>query len=1501
MKKLLSTLAILTLALVCIFVLPTRADAASESDLTFTLNADGESYSVTDCKGSASGELTIPSTYNGKLVTTIGSYAFSNCKSLSSVTIPDSVTTIGEDAFYFCTSLTSVTIPDSVTTIGSYAFQNCTSLTSITIGNSVTSIGNYAFDNCYRLTSVTIGKSVTTIGSSAFQNCTNLTSITIPDSVTTIGSYAFYNCTGLTSITIPDSVTTIGYEAFYYCTSLTSITIPDSVTSIGSYAFAYCYDLTSVTIGNSVTTIGSYAFYSCYGLTSVTISDGVTSIGTNAFYGCSIKKLIVADGSKTVNSRMVVCRATLEEVVIPNSVTSISDGAFECCERLTTIVIPDSVITIDNGAFYESSLTTITIGSGVTTIGDGAFAYCELLTTVNIPDSVNTMGNDVFSYCISLTSINIPDSVTTIGSSAFKSCTSLTSVTIPDSVTTIGNYAFYNCTSLTDVWYGSVETAKNKISISSSNYPLLNASWHYSSCNHRYTDVCDATCNLCDKERTAPHEGFEWVVDKQATCGVAGTKHEECTACGAKRNTNTTIAATGKHVYTDACDAQCNVCKSTRTPPHGTYKWVVDKQETCGATGTKHEECTGCGAKRNTKTTIAATGNHTYSYTCSRKCKVCSASNPNPASHTYSYTCSRKCKVCSASNPNPASHTYTGSYDTKCNTCSATRSLSEKDVTLNNLTYHVIPDENGGTATLTAVSKSLSGKVTVPSKVNGAAVVAVAGYAFENCKYVTGIVIPNSVTSIGNCAFSGCTGLYELQLPFLDRTFAYLFGTVVYGDVSKQNVPLSLKKVTINSGKIPNYSFKNCDDISTVVLGDKVTEVGSYAFAECNSITTLTVGKAAELIGVGAFENCESLTKVTIGAGTKIIDESAFRNCVSLSTITVGSNVTIIGDYAFQNCISLETFTLPANLEQIGNYAFDYCISLTKIVIPNKVKLIGYYAFQNCVAMSSATIGTSVNTIFGGAFMYCSSLKKIVLPSSTTSIGESTFAYCTSLNLAVFRGRTDHINNRMFEGCSKLTVVAFPKNVDTIAYNAFSGCDKLKDVWFEGTKTQKNNMVIAGGNTTVKKATWHYGEFDPAGHVYTNACDTSCNICGTTRTAPHSYAAATCTKAKTCKLCGKTSGSSLGHNYVSNKCTRCSKVKLGYLTQPTNAAAPKGKTAKVTVKATGEGLSYTWYYKNKGASSFSKSSTTTNTYSATMDSTRNGRQVYCVIKDKTGATVKSNVVTLYMGNPAKITKQPTNVNVVSGATAKTSVTATGDGLTYTWYYKNKDASSYSKSSITTKTYSMTMDSTRNGRQVYCVVKDKYGTSVKTNVVTLTMKKTAKITKQPANVTVANGAQAKTSITATGDGLTYTWYFKNKGASSYSKSSITTNTYTATMDSTRNGRQVYCVVKDKYGNSVKSNVVTLSMKSGAKITKQPVSVTVSKNATAKVSVTASGDGLTYTWYFKNKTASTYSKSSITTNTYTMTMDATRNGRQVYCVVKDKYGNSVKSNVVTLNMK
>ena len=280
-----------------------------------------------------------------------------------------------------------------------------------------------------------------------------------------------------------------------------------------------------------------------------------------------------------------------------------------------------------------------------------------------------------------------------------------------------------------------------------------------------------------------------------------------------------------------------------------------------------------------------------------------------------------------------------------------------------------------------------------------------------------------------------------------------------------------------------------------------------------------------------------------------------------------------------------------------------------------------------------------------------------------------------------------------------------------------------------------------------------------------------------------------------------------GHHFADGNCADCDAKSAIIKTQPKTSYAKMGKTVKVTVKAEGDGLTYKWYIKNAGAKKYSKSSVTKATYSTTMSDKSKGRRVYCVITDAYGNSVQTKTVLLR--EAVSIVTEPKTTYAKSGKTAKVTVEASGDDLTYAWYIKNAGAKKYSKSSVTSATYSVKMSEKVNGRRVYCVVTDKYGKTVQTKTVILRM--AATITTQPKDVTVAKGKTAKVTVKAVGDDLTYTWYVKNEGASKFSKSSVTKATYSVKMSSKVDGRQVYCVVTDKYGKTVKSNTVTLHMK------------------------------------------------------------------------------------------
>lgn len=371
-----------------------------------------------------------------------------------------------------------------------------------------------------------------------------------------------------------------------------------------------------------------------------------------------------------------------------------------------------------------------------------------------------------------------------------------------------------------------------------------------------------------------------------------------------------------------------------------------------------------------------------------------------------------------------------------------------------------------------------------------------------------------------------------------------------------------------------------------------------------------------------------------------------------------------------------------------------------------------------------------------------------------------------------------------------------------------------------------------------------------------------------------------------------------GESIQSETATMTMKYMAKITKQPASVKVANGKSVKITVGATGDGLTYQWFYKNKGESAFKKSSTITNTYSATMSTTTNGRQVYCVITDAYGNSVKSNTATMSVN--FCITKQPVSATVIKNKTVKLSVAAEGEGLTYQWYYKTKSGKSFKKlSSAKSSTYSVKVTSSKNGYQYYCVVKDKSGKTIQSSVATVKIAPKVKITKNLSSTAKASaGKSISVSVKASGDGLKYTWYYKNKGAKSYSKSSVTTATYTTTMSASVNGRKVYCVVTDKYGQTTKSKTCTLY--ANTTITKQPVSARAASGKTVSVSVGAVGEKLTYKWYYKNPGSKSFKKASGSKSTYSCTMSNSVNGRQVYCVVKSKYGGSIKTNVVTLSM-
>ncbi len=343
---------------------------------------------------SLGGSVSIPDS-----VTSIGTYAFNHTYAWSSkssgivylgkwvvvyveweetqpsITVRTGIIGIANYAFYDCTSVSSITLPHTLETIGMAAFYGCSNLTSVLINvfeedSRLREIGDYAFYRCENLTRFEVTNAdypmqqLETIGRSAFYR-SGLTSIEIPGSVKEIGPYAFYNCPQLTQVTFAEgnSLETIGMYAFAYCSALTAVELPDSVTTIENRAFSQCRALETLSLSDSLTSLGEYAFYYCIALKEIELPDSLTAVSGRAFYRCS----------------------ALTSVRFGNELERIGEYAFYGCNMLTTLDFPASLREIGAYAFRScSALTSVVLGSHIETIGIHAFngpknltLYCE--------------------------------------------------------------------------------------------------------------------------------------------------------------------------------------------------------------------------------------------------------------------------------------------------------------------------------------------------------------------------------------------------------------------------------------------------------------------------------------------------------------------------------------------------------------------------------------------------------------------------------------------------------------------------------------------------------------------------------------------------------------------------------------------------------------------------------------------------------------------------------------------------------------------------------------------------------------------------------------------------------------------------------------------------------------------------------------------------------------------------------------------------------------------
>ena len=1086
-------------------------------------------------------------TYDGKTyaVTSVGNSAFYGCSSLTSVSIPNSVTSIEYEAFYGCSGLTKtnytgniagwcsiihydsinpisyshnlyindveikdLVIPDGTTAINNFAFSGCTGLTSVTIPNSVTSIGDEAFSGCTGLTSLTIPESVTSIGSGAFQGCTDLTSVTIPNSVTNIGSSAFAGCSGLTSVTIPNSVTSIGDRTFSGCSGLTSVTIPNSVTSIGDRTFSGCSGLTTIvwnaknygwgvisadnlfygvysnitsfTFGNEVETIPSDLCKDMSGLTSVTIPESVTSIGDYTFNGCT----------------------GLTSITIPESVTNIGISAFSGCSGLTSITIPNGVTSIEHYTFSGcSGLTSITIPNSVTSIGEDAFDGCTGLTKTNytgdiagwcnidfgngyanpvqyshnlyindvevkdlvIPDGITAIKNYAFCMCKGLTSLAIGNSVTSIGDYTFNGCTGLTSVTIPNNVTSIGNSAFSGCSGLTSVTIPNSVTSIGEDAFSGCS-GLTSVT-----IGNGVTNIGESAFAYCSSLAS--------VTIGNSVTSIGRNAFSFCSRLTSVTIPNS-VTSIGFSAFYNVTNIVYNGTASANYPwgAKSINGYVDGYLVYESAAKTKLKGCSS-----------AATGAISIPYSVTgigeRAFEDCisltSITIPNRVTYIQSSAFANCTGLTSLTIPNSVTSIGTSAFNNVNNIVySGTATGSPWGAkSVNGYIDGYLIYESAAKTQLLGCYPDAIGEIVIPNTVT-----SIGDRAFMGCSGITSVTIPNSVTSIGWGAFSGCNSLAAIiwnakncnnWTSYEKAPFYNIRNTITSFTIGEdvESIPnylcygmQNLTSVVWNSTVVPaagDSLFYGCLNGVSFTVGDKVESIPAYLCSNMSNIISITISENVTSIGKNAFQGCTSLTSVVWNAkDCKGWDayNSPFHDYNSsiregIKSFIFGDKVEKIPAYLCYGMSNITSVTIPNSITSIEDGAFRACSGLTSITIPNSVTSIGEDAFSGCSGLTSVTIGNGVTNIGDYAFVNCDSLTKI---NYTGDIAD----WC-NINFDWKANPVEYSHN-LYINDVEVKDLVIPEGITAIHNYAFYGCTGLTSVTIPESITSIGENTFSG-------------------------------------------------------------------------------------------------------------------------------------------------------------------------------------------------------------------------------------------------------------------------------------------------------------------------------------------------------------------------------------------------------------------------------------------------------
>ena len=895
---------------------------------------------------------------------------------------------------------------------------------------SVIEIGNYTFMDQTLLTSVEIPSSVTTIDYDAFKNCTGLTgTLTIGENIVSIGSGAFNN-TNYSTLNY-NAINCTGQSNFANCAPN-----PDDTNEKNGW-LGDCPNLTTLHIGENVVNLPGFLFAYCKFTGTPTIPNTVTSIGWKTFYHC-----------QDFSGRLT----------IPESVTTIGTDAFAYCTGFTELYF--------NAINFEGE------GGSYNPEENFFFGNCTSLTTLVIGENVQSIGPHSFVSCHFTNHVIIPNSVTNIGYDAFRNCTGIIDVTIGEGVTSIGGNAFNGCTNLATVNYNAVQ---------------CNDFGTHNDSNNAVFDGCTAltTLNIGSSVEVIPSYAFSFcafsgsIIIPNSVTRIGGSAFYKCT--------NITSVTLGEGLVTVDSDSS----------GYGNFKGCTNLGNVIyNAVNCTNWNNSNIWTDCNALTTLTIGPNVQYlpAYVfqgCSFSCEL-----ELPSSLVTIGSCAFKnCSGLTGDLIIPENVTTIG--DNAFNGCSGFTG----DLTIGNSveTIGELAFQN---------CTGLTGTLTIGEAFDH--FTGTWGCAFENCSGLTTLNFNATSATLGGWYWlRGCSGLTTLNIG----SNVQAIPAEAFQDLNFSNAIVIPNSVTT----IGNYAFKNCDNITTITIGEGVTSMASQAIydcdglttvnynavncnvgnttinsgwlSECPNLTTLTIGNHVQSVFKGAFKERPFTGNLVLPNSLMTISEEAFYQCTGFTgNLTIPNSVTSLGKMAFYKCSGFDgnlivgngvtaideqtfyqcngftgTLTLGSNLVTIGSEAFKDCNHFTgDLTIPNSVTTLGKNCFGGCSGFDGTlTVGTSVVTIDSYApFNNCSSLTAINY-NATNAIKPdwgNWLSGCNALATLTIGSNVESIFESAFDGKSCLTgSLVIPNSVTTVGKNAFKGC-----TGFNGTLTLSNNLTSVG-------------------------------------------------------------------------------------------------------------------------------------------------------------------------------------------------------------------------------------------------------------------------------------------------------------------------------------------------------------------------------------------------------------------------------------------------------